>query len=325
MTRAKLPISIAFWDYDRTLPLVEGRVAIEGCAPSFALLQPEDAFARAFGSAEFDVTEISLANYITALASGGVAYAAIPVFLSRAFRLGTIYVRNDRYIRAPRDLAGKRVGLQEFGMTAAVVARGMLSDTFGLETRRVKWRVGGVEHPAPPSPSASAPPGFDIESVADRSLDAMLADGDLDALMSLRVPPCFAAGHPRIKRLFPDWRAAEQEYYRATGVFPIMHAVGVRRSLLAAHPWLAQSLFNAFLRAKALAVADLLGGSATGLPWAAEEIAVTRALMGADFWPYGVAANRAAIAAMLRWSKQDGLQRRPLATRELFVPSALDL
>lgn len=316
-----LPITVACWDYDRTLPLADGRVPIEGCAPGFTFLRPEDAFARAFGAAEFDVTEISLANSIAAMSRDACAYHLIPVFLSRAFRLGAIYIRDDRGIATPADLAGKRVGLQEFGMTAAVVVRGLLRHHFGLDTTRVRWHVGGVEHAAPPRPESAA--GFTIIPVPDRALDRMLAAGDLDALISLRLPPCFAAAHPRIHRLFPDWRAAERDVYAATGLFPIMHAVGVRRSLLAAHPWLARSLYKAFLSAKQTAVADLRS-SATGLPWAAEELAATVALMGRDFWPYGVAANRAVLEAMLAWTRQDGLQARPLVMADLFAASVLD-
>src|SRR5262245_40277370 len=140
-----LAVSFAFWDYDRTIPLVDGRVVMEGCAPSFKILAPEDAFARAFTTAEFDVTEISLSNYVTALSKGSMPYVALPVFLSRAFRLGTIYVRSDSGIAHPRDLAGKCIGLQEYGMTAAVVVRGILRDHFSLDPRELTWFVGGVE------------------------------------------------------------------------------------------------------------------------------------------------------------------------------------
>jgi 4,5-dihydroxyphthalate decarboxylase len=322
----RLPVSIAFWDYDRTLPLVDSRVRIEGCSPSFALLRPEEAFARAFGVAEFDVTEISLSNHMTALSNGTAAYVAIPVFLSRAFRLGTLYARDDRGINEPADLAGKRVGLQEFQMTAAVVVRGMLRDEYRLDTESVCWVVGGVEQPTSATlPAATegsrcqivvAPPG--------RSLDAMLAEGELDALLSLRIPPSVAAGHPRIRRLFPAWREAEERYFSKTGVFPIMHAVGVRKTLLAEHPWLARSLYKAFAEAKELALAQLAGGHATGLPWCATELEATQVTMGGDIWPYGIAANRRSIEALLGWLRHDGLQARVIDLQEIFAQAVMD-
>jgi 4,5-dihydroxyphthalate decarboxylase len=321
----ELAVSFAFWDYDRTLPLVDGRVSVEGCAPAFKILAPEDAFARAFTTAEFDVTEISLSNYITALSEGATPYAVLPVFLSRAFRLGTIYLRTDCRIAHPGDLAGKRIGLHEYGMTAAVVVRGILRDHFALDTRQLTWFVGGVERANPGSRGGSQPVvGADVRRVDDgRTLDAMLVAGELDALISLRVPPSFAADHPKIRRLFSDWRAAEQDYYRKSGVFPIMHAVGVRRTLLADNPWLVTSIYKAFVGAKEIAISDLGGGHVTALPWEGEELADTHALMGHDFWPYGIAANRAALDALLRWSREDGLQARPVSVDELFATAML--
>lgn len=326
MTRKGLQISVAFWDYDRTLPLVDGRVPIEGCSPSFALLRPEDAFARAFGTAEFDVTEISLSNYTTALSRGPLAYAAIPTFLSRAFRLGAIYLRDDKGIGRPADLAGKRVGLQEFEMTAAVVVRGMLRDVYGVDTDRIRWIVGGVEQPGPSVTQRRQGQGRgDITRAPEgRTLDAMLADGEIDALVSLRVPPSVAAGHPRIRRLFANWRAEEEHYFAKTGIFPIMHAVGVRKTLLAEHPWLGRSIYKAFLQAKDFAVAQLAANAPTGLPWTAATLLASRVVMGDDIWPYGIAANRKSIDALLRWSKHDGLQERAVSLEELFHPTVMD-
>lgn len=151
----------------------------------------------------------------------------------------------------------------------------------------------------------------------------MLVAGELDALISLRVPPSFAAGHPMVRRLFADWRAAEEDYYRASGIFPIMHAVGLRRTLLLDNPWLATSIYKAFSRAKQIAIDDLEAGQATALPWQTEELARTRAVMGDDIWPYGIAANRRALESLLRWSQQDGLQARAVRFDELFAPTTL--
>jgi 4,5-dihydroxyphthalate decarboxylase len=321
VTAGRLALSIAFWDYDRTLPLFDGRVPIEGCAPSFTLLRPEKAFAHASGPATFDVTELSLANHATALADRPTAYCAMPVFLSRAFRLGAIYIRADRGITAPRDLANKSVGLQEYGMTAAVVLRGILRDAYQLETRKVRWRVGGVDSTAPGRlADATLPDDIDVRAVAHgRTLDSMLVAGDIDALVSLRVPPSYAQRHPKVTRLFPDWRAAEESYFRTTGIFPIMHMVGIRRRLLLEHPWLAHSVFKGFAVARRIALDELAEGPTVALPWQNDELARTRALMGHDFWPYGVAANRRAIEALLRWLVEDGLPRSAPSVEDLFA------
>jgi 4,5-dihydroxyphthalate decarboxylase len=325
VTISVLPVSIACWDYDRTLPLIDGSIPIEGCAPTFALLRPEDAFARAFGAAEFDITEISLSNYTTALSKGMVAYVAIPVFLSRAFRLGTIYVRDDRGIENAAGLAGKRVGLQEFEMTAAVVVRGILRDEYGLDTDSINWVVGGVEQPTTSIHHTISSRRGDVEMIpAGRSLDALLADGELDGLISLRLPPSVAAGHPRIGRLFPHWQEAEEQYFHRTGIFPIMHAVGIRKTLLAEHPWLARSVYKAFSLAKERAVAGLKFGYPTGLPWAELEVEHSASVLGSDIWPYGVAANRKSIEALLAWSHHDGLQARRVEIDELFAPALMD-
>lgn len=267
-----------------------------------------------------------MSNHTTALSRGAAAYVLIPVFLSRAFRLGAIYVRDDKGIREPGDLVGKRVGLQEFEMTAAVVVRGILRDEYGLDTEGVDWVVGGVEQPATPSPIAHvldkrrhvtpAPPG--------RTLDAMLVEGEIDALVSLRVPPSVASGLSHIGRLFPDWRKAEESYCSRSGIFPIMHSVGVRKTLLNEHPWLARSLYKAFVKAKDFALAGLAGDFTTGLPWCAAEVESTQRVLGDDIWPYGIAANRKSIAALLRWSLLDGLQARPIGIDELFAPTVLD-
>lgn len=323
--REPVPVSVCFWDYDRTAALVDGRVPIEGCRPRYTILRPEDAFARAFSTAEFDITELSLSNHLTALGEGRAAYVAIPVFPSRAFRHGSLFIRTDRGIRQPRDLKGKRIGLQEYQMTAALVVRGMLRQEYGLEAGDLIWVVGGVEAPSPPRQHIEIP-GVAIEDAPpDECLDALFAAGRLDALLALRPPPCVLAGGLPVGRLFPDWRSAEQAYFRRTGHFPIMHTVGIRRALLEEHPWLARSVYEAFCTAKARAVAELavIQAPKVNLPWVAAELHATQALMGEDFWPYGVAANRAMLDRQIDWSHLEGLSARRISIEELFAAQTL--
>lgn len=320
-----IELSVCFWDYDRTLPLVDGRVGIDGCKPTFTLLGPEQAFALAFTTAPFDASELSLSNHMSALVRGDAAYIAIPVFPSRSFRHSAFYIRTDRGIREPRDLAGKRIGLQEYQMTAAVVARGFLRDEFGMLPGDMRWRVADVDPSHPSRIAVPTLPGVDIERVHGASLDALLAEGHVDAVIALRPPAPFVAGNPRVTRLFPDWRKAEQEYFARTRFFPIMHTVGIKRALVSEHPWLSTALYRAFCAAKDLALAGLanLQAPKVTLPWAAAELAATRAVMGDDFWPYGIEPNRAALERMIRYHHQEGLSPRPVAIEEIF-PLAMD-
>ena len=222
-----LPLSICFWDYDRTRPLFDGRIQIPGAAPKYSILNPVAAFAKAFGTAEFDVTELSLAGHIAAVAKGNSAYQGIPVHFSRTFRHSTIYVRADGGIETPADLKGKRIGIPDYDMTAAVILRGLFRDEYGLAPSDVAWRVGPLTTEVPPPTRSVA--GVDIQTLRDGTIDQALIRGDLDAIITVHAPPSFVAKDSRIKRLFPDWRDAEQTYAQCSGQFPIMHVVGVRK------------------------------------------------------------------------------------------------
>lgn len=322
---APLRLTAAFWNYDRTMPLVDRRVLVEDCELSVEILRPELTFARAFRDAAFDICELSFSNSITAISKGGFPYALLPVFLSRAFRHSTIFVRTDRGIDRPEDLRGRIMGLQEYDMTAAVVVRGILRDSHGVEAQEIRWRMGEAERTKPLDfPLGRPPDGVEIELLPPgRTLESRLLAGELDALISLRPPEALKAGNPVIRRLFPDPTAAERTWYLKTGIFPIMHALGIRRHLVDAHPDLPDRLFQAFVAAKALAIAELevIQAPKVTLPWPHAALADARALMGDDPWPYGVVANRHVLDAQLRWSRADGLQARPVTIDDLFAPS----
>jgi 4,5-dihydroxyphthalate decarboxylase len=322
------PLQTAFWNYDRTLALIDGRVGVEGFALAIEALRPEVTFARAFSGAAFDVCEISFSNTVTAVSQQDFPYALIPVFLSRAFRHSAIFIRTDRGITRPEDLRGKTVGLQEYDMTAAVVVRGFLRDQHAVEPRDICWKVGERERTKPLDfPLGHPPAGVNIDILPpDRSLEERLLAGELDAIIVLRPPTAIAAGDPRIAPLFPDPVAAETAWFKAARHFPIMHAVAVRKRLLAAHPGLGRRLLDAFERAKAIAIAELEITQApkVTLPWPHAALAEARALMGADPWPYGLRANRQVLETQLRWSRLDGLQARPVSVDELFAADCLD-
>jgi len=316
------PLSVAFWNYDRTMPIADGRVPVEGWNVRCEILRPQELFPRAFGQAEFDVSELSFTRYVAALSRGDRRYTAIPVFLSRSFRHASIYIRSDRGIQSPRDLAGRVLGVNNFDDTAAVVVRGMLREDHGIAVTDITWCIGDMEVGQAQRVALPDIPAQIRHVGADgRTLDSMLADGDIDGVIAINPPPCFQRGAPHVVRLFPDWRAAERDWFCRTGVFPIMHLIGVRTSLLDASPELASTLYDVFCRAKNYAVAELevLQASKTTLPWVAAELADTRALMGHDFWPYGCAANRHAIEAGYRYCLQDGLLADSLDVESFFA------
>jgi 4,5-dihydroxyphthalate decarboxylase len=324
---SRLPITIATWDYDRVRALTDGRVRVEGCDVNYITMPVEECFERAYFHGEFEVAEIGFSPYLIALSRGMTPYVAVPAFLSRMFRHSAVYIRADRGIEGPADLRGKRVGVPEYQMSAVLWFRGYLQDEFGIAARDINWVQAGLETPGRRDKfPLNLPAGFPLVSESGETLAAMLADGRLDAVMSARPPSCFRDGHPQVRRLFPDYRAAEREYYKTSGLFPIMHAVGIRRDVLEQHRWLAASVYKAFLQAKRLADADLAEAPALkiGLPWVTAELEATRAVMGADFWPYGAAANRDTLATMARYSYEQGLAVRLLAVEEMFAAGNFD-
>jgi len=321
-----LRISLACTVTDRTRPILERRVLIEGCDPQPITGEPEDIFARALRDEEFDVTELSLSSYLMVVGRRTSPYIAVPAFPSRAFRHSAVYVRTDRGISGPEDLAGATVGVPEFQQTAALWVRGILADRHGVPPSAIKWRSGGLERPGGEERiPVEVREGIDLRPIeANSTLSGLLANGGLDALVSPRPPSCFEAGHPEVRRLWPDHREEERRFYRDTGLFPIMHVVAVRRTLADRHPWLAKNVFRAFGEAKRDAIRDLEQTNflRVTLPWI--DLDEVRGSMGEDYWPYGVAANGAELAAAIRWSVAEGLSPRPLDPNELFHADALE-
>jgi 4,5-dihydroxyphthalate decarboxylase len=324
-----LELSLSVCDYDRTRALFDGRAPIEGCDATAVALEPEESFHRAFKFQEFDVTEISMSSYLLSVARNDSHYIAIPAFVSRLFRHSSIYIRTDRGIKAPSDLKGRTIGLPEYQMTANVWVRGMLEDEYGVKPFDIKWRRGGLEEPGREERARIAlPPDIDLKAVpADRSISDMLEKGEIDGLLSARAPRCFLRGSPNVGRLFPDYPAAEEAYFRKTGLFPIMHAVGIRRSLVEKYPWLAVNVYKAFLKAKALCMHELgqIGHLATTLPWPVYAYDRARALMGEDYWPYGALENKLPLETLARYSFRQGLSVRQVPLDEMFAKPTYEL
>ena len=323
---AKLNLSLAVGPYDRTRALIDGAVQIDGVKATAMTLSPEEIFFRAFRHAEFDICELSLSSFTVKTAQGDCPYVGVPAFVSRAFRHTSIYVRTDR-VKRPEDLKGKKVGLPEYQLTANVWARAILEDDHGVKPSDIHWVRGGIEQAGRPEKiSIKLPSDVKLEDApAGKSISALLAEGAIDGFIAPR-PPALPKGTPNIGWLFADPVAAAKDYYKRTGIFPIMHVVGVRRELADKHPWLPGAVLKAFEQAKQMALSQLSDTSATKvtLPFVEERLTQARALMGEDFWSYGVAANRKTLATFLRHHHAQGLSPREVKVEELFHEGTLE-
>ncbi|MGH8235554.1 MAG: ABC transporter substrate-binding protein [Steroidobacteraceae bacterium] len=320
----KLQLSVAIGDYDRTRALLDGSVPIDGVDPVYMALAPEEIFFRAFRNVEFDISELSLSSYLVKAARGESPYVAVPVFLSRAFRHTSIYVRTDRITR-PEDLKGRRVGVPEYQLTALVWARSILQDDYGVRPQDICWVRGGIDTPGRPEKiELQLPPDVQLQSAPQGdTISAMLDRGDIDGFIAPRPPAGAAANNPNVGWLFANPTAAAKAYYGRTGIFPIMHLLGVRKELAARHPWLPGALLKAFAEAKAVALDKLSDTSATKvtLPFVEEQLKAARETMGEDYWSYGVASNRRALDAFVRHHHAQGLSARLVSVEELFHPA----
>ena len=323
----RLSLSIATGAYDRVQALRDGRVTIEGCDHTFLVAHQEQIFLRGFHSAEYDVCELSMSSYMISVSRGKNAYVAVPVFTSRLFRHSAIYINTAAGIVLPEDLAGKAIGVPEYQLTAALWCRGLLDDEYGVPPSAMRWFRGGLHQTGRVEKlTLDLPPEIKISDIGpDDTLNEMLCTGTIDALMTPRTPKAFLEGDPRVARLFPNYRTDEKAYFRKTGIVPIMHVLAIRRELVERHPWLANAVADAFVTAKKLAVEAFSDVSAlrVTLPWFAAELDETRALMGPDFWPYGVEPNRKALSMMIDYAYRHGTVNRRLRLDEIFAPSTL--
>jgi 4,5-dihydroxyphthalate decarboxylase len=320
-----LRVTLACGATDRTLPMILGDVRPAGIELTFLRMYPEEVFWRMTRHAEFDAAEMSLSSYILRRSRGDDALLAIPVFTSREFRHSCVWVRADANIGVPADLRGKRVGVPEYQMTAAVWIRGFLSDDFDVKPSDMHWYSGGLYQPGREEKLPISIPGLDLRAIrADQTLSDMLLDGELDAVIGARPPRGFPG--PRVRRLFADFRQVEVDYFQRTGVFPIMHTVVVRRELLEREPWVARCLYDAFRESKQRAMTELSQPVvlAVTLPWQIAEVEATTQLMGEDYWPYGVEANRNTLETLMRYSCEQGLAERAVPIETLFAASTLD-
>jgi 4,5-dihydroxyphthalate decarboxylase len=316
-----LRLTFACGPYDRTQPLRDGTLKPEGIELTYLALQPAEIFWRMLQFNEFDVSEMSLSNYTSVLGAGNPPFIAIPVFPSRVFRHGYFFINTGKGIKSPADLKGKRGGVPEYSMTAAVYMRGLLQHEYGVKPSDVEWVQGRADRLGRKLPSeirlTQAPAGAELGDLLER--------GEIDFMMTANNPLSFRRGSPKVARLFPDYAEVEKDYYKRTKIYPIMHTVVIRRDLYERDPWVALSLYKALCRAKDYSYRMLedAGSPKASLAWLQPLLEEEQEIIGHDWYPYGIEKNRPSLDALLQYNYEQGLSDRRIKIEELFAPSTL--
>jgi 4,5-dihydroxyphthalate decarboxylase len=305
-------LTIACGRYDRTQALMDGRVKPEGVDElTYLALRPGETFWRMLNHEEFDASEMSFSSYTILRSEGDTRFIAIPVFPSRVFRQNALYVRADSPLRDPAQLKGKRIGVGDYQMTAAVWTRGFLQHEYGVAPKDSTWVIGR------PIRAIVPPPGIRLEPLpAGTTLEEMLERGEIDALMTVMIPKTLGTS---VRRLIPNFREVELAYYRKTRIFPIMHTFVLRRAVYEANPWLAISLYRAFAKSRDMALRHLYDTDAltVSLPWVIDEIERSREIA----WDYSIEGSRPTLEALVQYLDEQALSRRRMKVEELFAPN----
>jgi 4,5-dihydroxyphthalate decarboxylase len=328
------PVIMTFgcYDYDRTLPIMDGRVPVEGCEIAPIRLKSEALFPRALQRAEFDIAELSVSSYLMETSKGTSEYIAVPAFVSRGFRHSAIYINKNSGIENPKDLEGKLVGVPEYQVTISLWVRGILQDEYGVDFHKMKYRNGGMNVAGRKERlPINVPDTVDVEPIPqDKCLSDMLAAGELDAVISPEKLTCYLEKDPNVSLLFKDPVPEEKKYFKKTGMYPIFHFIVIRKAIVEENPWVPANVFKALVEAKKIAVQELddiaeYSALKLTLPWFVSDLDETRELMGDDYWPYGVEPNRKELETMCRYSHEQYLSERLLTVDELFAPDTLTM
>ena len=325
-------LSVAAYTYEHTEALFDGRVAIDGVDSRFETAPLVSDIFRGMIEGRYDVAEFGLTYFLRVFDLEEAEFMALPIMPNRNFRHSAVFVNAGKGIEKPQDLAGKTIG--EFGLyghDAGVWPKGILADEYGVTPDQCRWVIGGTNHPIPefdwvPQP---VPAGVEVcRAPAGRTLGAMLETGEIDALISVDVPRAVLDGSAKVARLFSDYETVERDYYRRTGIFPPMHIVAIRKDV-ARQPGLVQAVYRAFCEAKELTQQRYRNDApkqhmSVVTPWFSKLFEDNRRLLGEDWWPYGVSANRKAIDTYLRYHHEQGLSKRRLTCEDIFVPELLD-
>ena len=325
---AKLHLTMAAWDYDRFRPITDGSIEPEGISLNCLNLSAEETFFRMMRYGEFDLSEMSLSSYVISLFQHNPQFVAIPVFPSRAFRHSNIFINKNSGISSPSELAGKRIGLPEYQLTANVWIRGILADEYDVPVQSPIYYIGGLEEPGRiEKQKLELPQEIKLVPIGSaQTLSHMLEDGEIDAIYAPRIPSTYATGK-NVCRLFENYYETEVDYFKRTRIFPIMHVLAIRKKIYEKNPWIAQSLQKAMIKAQRKCYEDMREAAAMKymLPWLQYHEQRTREIMGDDFWPYGLGReNRHVLETFLRYSYEQGMSKRLLNPEELFVPESLE-
>jgi 4,5-dihydroxyphthalate decarboxylase len=318
---ARVHLTLATTDYDHVRDLVNGVVRPEGTVLTALVLPVEEIFYRFIKNREWDVSEMSFGKFIGYASQGNSPFVGIPVFPSRVFRHSAFYVRSDRGISTPKDLEGKRVGIPEWAQTAGIYARGYLSETAGVDLRKIHWVQAGMNQAGREEKvEFKLPAGIQYEQRRDTSISDMLLSGEVDAAISARVPDAFGKGAGKIVRLYPNYRVEEMRYHADTGIYPIMHVMAMRRAVFERYPWVAMNLFKTFDEAKRRSLERIqdLTASRIPVPWAAAIASEWGEKIGDDPFPYGLEENRKTLDAFCRFAHAQGVTEKRLTPDELF-------
>jgi 4,5-dihydroxyphthalate decarboxylase len=318
---ANLRLSLACGPYDRTQALRDGSVQVEGVELNYIAMQPAEIFWRMLQYKEFEISEMSMSNYVSIVGRGNAPFIAIPVFLSRVFRHGFIFINTEKGIEKPTDLIGKRAGVPEYSQTAAVYIRGLLEHEYAVKPSQIEWVQGRIDRLGQKLPD-------DVrltQAPAESELSDMLERGEIDFLVTGNNPACFRRGAPNVRRLFPNYRELERDYYKRTKIYPIMHTVVIRKDIYERDPWVALSLYRAFSAAKQRCYQALLetGSPKATFGWLQAMIEEEQSIFGRDWFPYGIEKNRSSLDALLQFNHEQGLLQRRIAIKELFAESTL--
>lgn len=321
----KIPLTIATADYDHMRDFRDGFVSAEGLDPTWLTMEIHEIFTRFTFNREWEVSELSFAKYIAQATREKADITAIPVWTSRQFRFSSFYYNVNSGIREAKDFAGKRIAVPEWAQTAAVYTRGWLQHHAGVDLTSIHWVQAGTEQPGREEKvELNLPKGLEVERINDKSISEMLASGEIDGALVARAPKIFEQGHPDVKRVFPNYREMEEQYYDETGIFPIMHVVALRKDILKDNPWIARNLYNAFLEAKQRAIRRFteISVSRYCLPWAVDHAEQMMKKFNGDFFPYGIEANRKTLEAFCRYALEQGIAHRHVEPEALFAEGA---
>jgi len=316
-----LPLSIASTDYDHFRDFREGRVRAEGIDATWSMLGHHEVFARFALNREWDVSELSFAKFCAQITEDEPDIVGLPVVCSRLFRFSSFYVNKKSGIKTVADLKGKKIGSPEWAHSAAVYMRGWMHNDMGVKLTDVHWYQAGANSPGREEKvELNLPQGLKLTRVSDKSLSQLLAAQEIDCAIIARPPTCFLEGHPDVVRLFPNYLEMEEEYYERTKVWPIMHIIAMKRSILEEHPWAARNLYNAFLESKRRSIERILDPAVSRypVPWLTTYARKMRDMFGGDLFPYGIEENRPTWEQMMLYTYQQGIAHRHAKPEDIF-------